>query len=745
MRVVFTDPEGERLTYSLVASDEFAINSRTGQITVKTGAAFDHETKPTLSVTVRAADPLGAFATATLTVDVEDVNEPPTAADLAVTLPEDGDVAIDVVAMASDEDVGDILTLAAVVRHPQPGTVAVDDVTNEITYTPQANYSGADSFTYRVKDQGGLLSNLATVTITVAAVNDAPTFLAATATRTVSEGAREGEDVGAPFTATDIDEGDRLTYSLFGTDASLFEIDSNGQITVGTGITFAIQDTYSVTVTADDGSGETNATATIEVTITVVVGEAATVPPPIIVVPPPGGGGGGGGGGAGGGGGGSSGPSPSEADFEWTVKHDIEELDGGHDTPAGLWSDGVTLWILENGQGADDAIYAYDLKSGERAGDREFPLADTNRAPRGIWSDRETVWVSDSGRERLFAYTQASGARDESREIELAPRNADARGIWSGAETVWVLDGSKNALFAYDLESGELLGEYALASTNGDPHGIWSDGTTVWVSDHGAKRLFAYRLPAGPEAPPAEDAEATPLAQVRDEEFTELSSASNNSPRGIWSDGEVMYVADESDDRVYTYNMPDDSDARLGSLSLSGVEIGKFDPGTTEYEGAPAEGVTETTVEASAVQRRTQVVTDPPDADADTAGHQVTLVGTGEITVTVTSADGTRTRVYRVAFETPPVELALTPTWTAIDWPGADGLAIAGAGLPDTVAAVYAWDEESRSWLAHFPGLADVPGLNTLTTLSTGATYWVAVSDPATWTVPALTTAADVE
>ena len=738
VQVVFTDPEGEQqLTYSLSGAAEFAIDSSTGRIFVSEEGGLNYEEAPSYLVTVRAEDSYGDAGTVTLTIRISDVPEPPKAADLAVTLPEDGDVAIDVVAMASDEDVGDILTLAAVVRHPQPGTVAVDDVTNEITYTPQANYSGADSFTYRVKDQGGLLSNLATVTITVAAVNDAPTFLAATATRTVSEGAREGEDVGAPFTATDIDEGDRLTYSLFGTDASLFEIDSNGQITVGTGITFAIQDTYSVTVTADDGSGETNATATVDVTIMVVTG-------PVVVVPPPSGGGGGGFGGGGGGGGGPSGPSPSTLDFEWTVKRDIEDLDGSHDTPSGLWSDGVTLWILENGQGADDAIYAYDLKSGERAGDREFPLADTNRAPRGIWSDRETVWVSDSGRERLFAYTLASGARDESREIELAPRNADARGIWSGAETVWVLDGSKNALFAYDLESGELLGEYALASTNGDPHGIWSDGTTVWVSDHGAKRLFAYRLPA-PEGPAAEDAEPQDLDRVSDEEFGDLSKASNNSPRGIWSDGDVMYVADESDDRVYTYNMPDAIDARLASLSLSGVEIGKFDPGTTEYEGAPAEGVTETTVEASAVQRRTQVVTDPPDADADTAGHQVTLVGTGEITVTVTSADGTRTRVYRVAFETPPVELALTPTWTAIDWPGADGLAIAGAGLPDTVAAVYAWDEESRSWLAHFPGLADVPGLNTLTTLSTGATYWVAVSDPATWTVPALTTAADVE
>ena len=83
----------------------------------------------------------------------------------------------------------------------------------------------------------------------------------------------------------------------------------------------------------------------------------------------------------------------------------------------------------------------------------------------------------------------------------------------------------------------------------------------------------------------------------------------------------------------------------------------------------------------------------------------------------------------------PPAELALTPEWTAIEWPGVDGVAIAEAGLPDAVVAVYVWDEESRSWLGYFPGLEDVSGLNTLTTLTTGATYWIAVSEPVTWTI----------
>ena len=82
------------------------------------------------------------------------------------------------------------------------------------------------------------------------------------------------------------------------------------------------------------------------------------------------------------------------------MSRDIEDLGGGHDKPSGTWSDGTTLWVLENGSADDDAIYAYDLKTGERVEDREFELDERNRAPRSVWSDRTVLWVSDSGQEK---------------------------------------------------------------------------------------------------------------------------------------------------------------------------------------------------------------------------------------------------------------------------------------------------------------------------------------------------------
>ena len=433
-------------------------------------------------------------------------------------------------------------------------------------------------------------------------------------------------------------------------------------------------------------------------------------------------------------GGGPTGPTPSDADFEWTVDRDIEALDGAHDSASGAWAVGSTLLLLQNGDGADDAVYAYDLATGERIEGREFELHQTNRAPRGIWANRETTWVSDSGRERLFAYDLASGERDEGREIALANRNRDARGIWSNGETIWVVDAVRDALFAYDLETGALLGEYELANAHGGPHGIWSDGVTVWVSDHGAKRLFAYRLPALPEGEPPEEPPA--LERVIDEDFEEPGRVGNNSPRGIWSDGAVMYVADENDGKVYSYNMPAAIDARLASLSLEGVEVGEFDSGRTNYKGVVAEGVTETTVTPEAMQRRTEVAITPDDADGDgTNGHQVALPGVTEITITVTSADGSRMKTYSVALEPAVTEIALSSTWTPVEWLGPDGTAVAEAGLPEEVVVVYSWDETTGSWLGYFPGLGDVPGLNTLTAFSSGATYWIAAEEDVTWTV----------
>ena len=106
------------------------------------------------------------------------------------------------------------------------------------------------------------------VTVTVTNVNEAPSFDAPTATRTVDENTATDQPIGAPVEATDIDANDSLTYGFGGgTDDASFGIDtSSGQLKTKAALDHETKDTYSVTVTARDAGGLTES---IDVTISV--------------------------------------------------------------------------------------------------------------------------------------------------------------------------------------------------------------------------------------------------------------------------------------------------------------------------------------------------------------------------------------------------------------------------------------------------------------------------------------------
>src|SRR5207237_4989056 len=81
------------------------------------------------------------------------------------------DVTGNVLTNDTDVDAGTTLT-ATLVANPSHGAVTL--ATNgAFTYTPAANYNGSDSFTYKAND-GTVDSNIATVSITMTPVNNAP-------------------------------------------------------------------------------------------------------------------------------------------------------------------------------------------------------------------------------------------------------------------------------------------------------------------------------------------------------------------------------------------------------------------------------------------------------------------------------------------------------------------------------------------------------------------------------------------
>ncbi|MCX6854726.1 MAG: Ig-like domain-containing protein, partial [Verrucomicrobia bacterium] len=161
-------------TFSLVTgtgstdNDSFTITGNALKLT----ASADFETKSSYSIRIRATDsgsPVLSFEKA-FTITITNVNEAPLANAQSITTNED--TAASITLNGSDVDASTTLTYS-IVTSPTNGILTGSGTSR--TYTPSANFNGSDSFTFKTND-GSLDSTTATVSITVNAVNDAPSF-----------------------------------------------------------------------------------------------------------------------------------------------------------------------------------------------------------------------------------------------------------------------------------------------------------------------------------------------------------------------------------------------------------------------------------------------------------------------------------------------------------------------------------------------------------------------------------------
>ena len=275
--VAASDADGDTLTYAITAgnvSGAFALDPSTGQLTVADTSQLDYETTTQFILTVQVTDDGNGNLTdtATITIDVTDVNEAPVALGDGYATPEDTPLVVaapGVLGNDTDPD-GDALT-AVLDTNVANGTLVLNG-DGSFTYTPSLNFNGSDSFTYHAND-GGLDSNVVTVTIAVSTINDTP--------MAVDDVYATDEDtllnVAAPGVMTnDVDaEGDPLTVTAFdGTSAqgATVNVNADGSFSydpTGAAALQALDDTESVgdTFTYTISDGVNPATATVTVTV----------------------------------------------------------------------------------------------------------------------------------------------------------------------------------------------------------------------------------------------------------------------------------------------------------------------------------------------------------------------------------------------------------------------------------------------------------------------------------------------
>src|SRR5881394_3672870 len=125
------------------------------------------------SFTYKASDGQADSGIATVSITITGANDAPVALNDSYTTPEDTQltvVAAGILANDSDAD-GDTLS-AILVSQPTHGVLTLS-TNGGFSYVPATNYNGSDSFTYRAND-GQADSGIATVSITITGVNDAP-------------------------------------------------------------------------------------------------------------------------------------------------------------------------------------------------------------------------------------------------------------------------------------------------------------------------------------------------------------------------------------------------------------------------------------------------------------------------------------------------------------------------------------------------------------------------------------------
>ena len=216
---------------------------------------------------------------------------------------------------------------------------------------------------------------------------------------------------------------------------------------------------------------------------------------------------------------------------------------------------------------------------------------------------------------------------------------------------MWVLDQVDDKIYAYrmsDKQRDQDKEFEELATANTIPKGIWSDGVIMWVLQSGTSaKLFAYRM--------------SDKQHDESRDFNTLAAIGAQNPAGITSDGVTMWVANAFSQeigglyfpraKVFSFNMPPVStDARLGSLTASPRDIIGFEPDRASYEVGVASDVTQATVTALPNHDYGTIVYSGTDADLTTGGHQVNLTaGRNEVTITVTAQDTTTTQEYTLS------------------------------------------------------------------------------------------------
>ena len=232
-----------------------------------------------ISYTVNDNEGLTSDAS-TITITINPVNDAPRPEDDTFTMEEDGTLVGNIV--NNDIDIDGTIDPASVDLDPVVAGVQTEvttvegewsvNPTGELTFIPVADYNGIATISYTIADNDGARSLVATVTVTVQSVNDAPVLVADTFNGiednvlTVNPLLTAIDVDGTIDTSSlDLDPATSAIESEIATPHGTFTANADGTITFAPAINFNGTTTISYRVSDDDGGISQPVTITFEI------------------------------------------------------------------------------------------------------------------------------------------------------------------------------------------------------------------------------------------------------------------------------------------------------------------------------------------------------------------------------------------------------------------------------------------------------------------------------------------------
>jgi len=282
-QVVAYDPNaGQTITYSITSgntNNAFAINQTTGVLVVANAAVLNFETVQLFNLAVQVQDngTGNLTASATITVNLTNVNETPAMSGQSLSLNENSAAGTLAGTMtATDPDQGQTMTYSITSGNTNTA-FAINASSGAITVSNPAalNYESQQSFTLVIRAQdNGTPSLYATANAQISIVNVNESPVVNNQTFQVLSNSPNGTAVGT-VVATDPDQNQTLSYSITaGNTSSAFAVNaSTGAITVANSgaVNYLINPVFSITIRVqDNGSPVMASFANVTINVTPV-------------------------------------------------------------------------------------------------------------------------------------------------------------------------------------------------------------------------------------------------------------------------------------------------------------------------------------------------------------------------------------------------------------------------------------------------------------------------------------------